>query len=130
MDEENESLMLIDPEILKKELVISLPILNAHDIEMMINGVDSSFEDASTSSSDEEKEKEKPCLKLDQRRLSLLNNPDYGVILYFLDKFRLYINVKEYPLRLFEDNLISEHDKSKEQNSFLFFFEKRFFNFI
>ncbi len=113
MDEENEASMLIDPEILQKELVISLPILSESDIEMMINGVDSSFDDSSSSSIDNEKEK--PCLKRDQRRLNLLNNPNYGIILSFMEKFRSYIDLKNYPLRIFEDNLINEKEKSKKK---------------
>jgi hypothetical protein len=108
MNDENDESMFIDPEILQKELVISLPILNESDIERMINGDDSSSEG---SISDDE-EKEKRCHKRDQRRLSLLNNPNYGVVLCFMDKFRSYINLKNYPLRIFEDNLINEQEKS------------------
>ncbi len=110
MNEQIDESMFIDPEILQKELVISLPILNESDIERMINGDDtSSSSDGSTSDDDE---KEKPCLKRDQRRLSLLNNPNYGIVLSFMDKFRSYINFKNYPLRIFEDNLINEKEKS------------------
>jgi hypothetical protein len=112
MDDENEDSMFIDPEILKKELVISLPILSESDIEMMINGADSSSED---SSSLDERENEKPCLKRDQRRLNLLNNPNYGIILSFMNEFRSCLNIKNYPLRIFEDNLISEQEKSKKK---------------
>ncbi len=120
MDDENEDSMLIDPEILKKELVISLPILSESDIEMMLNGVESSSEVTSS----EDDEKDKPCLKRDQRRLTLLNNPNYGVILSFMEKFRSYINLKNYPLRIFEDNLISEQEKSKKKK---FYFSKKIF---
>lgn len=109
MDEKVEGLMLIDPEILKKELVISLPILTESDIEMMLN-VEEPSSDLSTS---DDEEKDKPCLKRDQRRMNLLNNPNYGVILSFLDQFRSQINFKTYPLRIFEDNLICEKDKSR-----------------
>ncbi len=108
MNDLSESLMLIDPEILQKELVISLPILSESDIEMMLN-VDELSSNGSTSDEDE---KEKPCLKRDQRRLTLLNNPMYGIVLCFMEKFRSYINFKKYPLRIFEDNLISEKEKS------------------
>ena len=108
MNDENNESMFIDPEILQKELVISLPILNESDIERMINGDDTS----SNGSTSDDDEKEKPCLKRDQRRLSLLNNPNYGIVLCFMDKFRSYINLKNYPLRIFEDNLINEKEKS------------------
>jgi hypothetical protein len=124
MVEENENSMFIDPEILKKELVISLPILSESDIEMMLNGVDSSLDDSSSSSMGDEKEK--PCLKREQRRFNLLNDPNYGIILCFMDKFRSYINLKNYPLRIFEDNLINEQDKSTKKQNF-FFFKKIFF---
>lgn len=107
----------IDPEILQKELVISLPILSESDIQMMLNGVDFSCDESTSSSSlsSLDEEKDKPCLKRDQRRLSLLSNPNYGIILSFMETFRSYINLKKYPFRIFEDNLISEQDKSKQQ---------------
>ena len=106
-NDENNGSMFIDPEILQKELVISLPILTESDIERMINGEESSAED---STSDDE-EKEKRCHKRDQRRLSLLNNPNYGVVLCFIDKFRSYVNLN-YSLRIFEDNILNEKEKS------------------
>lgn len=113
MDENNDDPMFIDPEILEKELVISLPILTESDVERIINGGDSTDDG---SSSVDESDKEKPCLKRDQRRINLLNNPDYGVILCFMEKFRSYVNIKNYPLRIFEDNLISEQVKCKKKN--------------
>ncbi len=58
-------------------------------------------------------EKDKSRLNYDQRRLSLLNNPDYGVVLSFLDKFRSYVDVQEYPLHLLEENLLSHEETSK-----------------
>jgi hypothetical protein len=119
MGEQDDDSMFIDPEILKKELVISLPILSHSDVEMILNGADSSSEDLSSL---DEGENEKPCLKRDQRRLNLLNDPNYGIVLSFLDKFRSYLNLKKYPLRIFEDNLISEQEKSKKKKTF--FFEK------
>ncbi|CAF3325380.1 unnamed protein product [Rotaria socialis] len=108
MDLDHDDPRIIDPEILKKELVISLPILSEADVQMMLNGAYFSREECS---SDDDEEKEKPCLKRDQRRSNLLNNPDYGTILCFIDKFRSYINIKKYPLRILEDNLISEQEK-------------------
>ena len=117
-DKLEDSLMLIDPEILKKELVISLPILTESDIEMMLN-VGEPSSDLSTSDDDE---KEKPCLKRDQRRSNLLKNPDYGIILSFLDRFHSQINFKNYPLRIFEDNLICEKEKSTFAIDFFFLF--------
>ncbi|CAF3339298.1 unnamed protein product [Rotaria sp. Silwood1] len=107
MDVENDNSIYIDPEIIIKELVISLPVLTESDVEMILNNVDY-FDDES---SVDEDEKEKPCLKRDQRRLNLLNNPDYGIILGFIEKFRSYIKMKNYPLRILEDNLICEKEK-------------------
>ncbi|CAF1170135.1 unnamed protein product [Adineta ricciae] len=108
-DGSSDDSMFIDPEILKKELVISLPVLTESDIERMINVDDSSIEESSTST--DEFDKDKFCPKRDQRRLSLLNNPNYGIILAFIEKFRSHVNFKNYPLRIFEDNLISENEK-------------------
>lgn len=110
IDLDSENPTFIDPDILKKELVISLPILSESDVQRLLHGAD--YSHAESASSDEE-EPEKPCLKRDQRRLKLLNNPDYGIILCFIDKFRSYINMKKYPLRILEDNLISEKEKCK-----------------
>ncbi|CAF0871100.1 unnamed protein product [Adineta steineri] len=110
MSEDSDDSMCIDPEILKKELVISLPILSEADIQKILNGEESSSTEDSASSSDEV-EKDKICPKRDQRRLSLLNDPNYGVILYLMDKFRLPLKLKKYPLRIFEDNLISDQEK-------------------
>ena len=58
-------------------------------------------------------EKDKSRLNYDQRRLSLLNNPDYGVVLSFLDKFRSYVDVQDYPLHLLEENLLSHEEASQ-----------------
>ncbi|CAF0730292.1 unnamed protein product [Adineta ricciae] len=108
-DDSSDDSTFIDPEILKKELVISLPVLTESDIERMLNVDDSSTEESSTST--DEFDKDKFCPKRDQRRLSLLNDPNYGIILAFIEKFRSHVNFKSYPLRIFEDNLISEHEK-------------------
>jgi len=118
MDREDEDSMSIDQEIVTKDLVICLPMLSESDIEMMIHGAGDSSQSYVSSSNDEndddddDEEKHKPCLKRDQQRISLLNNPDYGIVLSFIDKFRSHINFKKYPLRIFEDNLLSEQDKS------------------
>ena len=110
-DDGSDDSTFIDPEILKKELVISLPVLTESDIERMLNVDDSSTEESSTST--DEFEKDKFCRKRDQRRLNLLNDPNYGIILAFIEKFRSHVNFKNYPLRIFEDNLISENEKCK-----------------
>ena len=55
-------------------------------------------------------EKETLRLNYDQRRVSLLNNPTYGIILAFLDKFRAHIDIQDYPLHLLEENLLSDQE--------------------
>ena len=108
----------IDTEILTKELVISLPILSEHDIERMLNGEESSSDDSAPppsplfSSSDES---EQPSLQRDQQRVHLLKNPDYGVVLSFLELFRPLMRIADYPLRQLEDNLLSEQENSKSR---------------
>ena len=66
-------------------------------------------------------EKDKNQLNYDQRRISLLNNPIYGVILCFLDKFRTFIDIQDYPLHLLEENLLSDQENSMN-NKFFFLF--------
>ena len=66
------------------------------------NPVDSTSED-----------KVKIGLNYDERRLSLLNNPNYGVILCFLNKFRAHVDIEDYPLHLLEENLLSDEENSK-----------------
>ena len=114
MDEESNDSTFIDPEIFEKELVVSLPILNESDIEVILNGAESSSEGSSL-----DENEQKPCLKRDQRRSNLLNNPDYGIILSFMDKFRPHICTKDYPLRILEDNLVCEKQKSKKRSLIL-----------
>ncbi|CAF4736732.1 unnamed protein product, partial [Rotaria sp. Silwood2] len=43
----------------------------------------------------------------DQRRKSLLNDPNYGIVLCFLDKFRNILSLPDYPLQRFEDHLVN-----------------------
>lgn len=62
-------------------------------------------------------EKEQIGLNYDQRRFTLLNNPTYGVILAFLDKFRAHIDLQDYPLHLLEENLLNDQDNSKQISS-------------
>ncbi|CAF1383480.1 unnamed protein product [Rotaria sp. Silwood1] len=43
----------------------------------------------------------------DQRRKNLLNDPNYGIVLCFLDQFRSVLNLPNYPLQCFEDHLVN-----------------------
>jgi len=109
MNEEKEDPILSAPNLIKEEVPTSIP-MDTHEGDI-------------PSSSDE---KEKNQLSYDQRRISLLNNPNYGVILCFLDKFRTYIDIQDYPLHLLEENLLSDQENSKKKR----FFYLVFFYFI
>lgn len=97
MIEEKEDPILAAPNSIKEELVTSIPMdTNQTDIP----------------STDE---KEKNQIDYNQRCISLLNNPNYGVILCFLDKFRSHIDIQDYPLHLLEENLLSDEENSKKE---------------
>jgi hypothetical protein len=48
-----------------------------------------------------------------RRQIDLLNDPNYGVVLCFLDQFRSVLDLPNYPLQLFEDHLINYQEKSE-----------------
>jgi hypothetical protein len=110
MNEEKEDPILAAPTLIKEELTTSIP-MDTHDGDMPSNQVDPSSD-----------EKEKNRLNYDQRRISLLNNPIYGVILCFLDKFRTYIDIQDYPLHLLEENLLSDQEDSKRKKKYIYRF--------
>jgi len=100
MNEEKEDPILAAPSTLvKEELSTTIPM-------------DTNEGDIPSNQSDE---KEKNQLNYDQRRISLLNNPNYGVILCFLDKFRTFIDIQDYPLHLLEENLLSDQENSTKR---------------
>ena len=49
----------------------------------------------------------------EQRRIRLLNDPNYGLVLCFLDKFRTVLDLPYYPYQLFEDHLVHNQESSK-----------------
>ncbi|UJR15301.1 hypothetical protein I4U23_002254 [Adineta vaga] len=51
-------------------------------------------------------------IEQDQRRIDLLNDPNYGIILCFLDKYRTILDLPHYPLQLFEDHLLQNHEQN------------------
>jgi hypothetical protein len=58
------------------------------------------------------------CLKendaeTEQCRINLLNDPNYGIVLCFLDKFRFALDLPNYPLQYFEDDLVNHHEQSE-----------------
>lgn len=97
MSEEKEDPILAAPTLVKDE---SIP-MDTNDNEKHSNNIDSTSD-----------EKDKISLSYEQRQLSLLSNPIYGVILGFLDKFRSNIDIQDYPLHLLEENLLSDQDNS------------------
>jgi hypothetical protein len=99
MNEGKEDPILAAPNPVKDELPTSTP-MDTQDENVPSNDVD-------------EKEKIRP--NYDERRVSLLNNPTYGVILGFLDKFRTHIDIQDYPLHLLEENLLSDEQNSKRK---------------
>ena len=58
---------------------------------------------------------ENPSIRMtiDQRRVDLLNDPNYGVILCFLVKYRSLLTLPHYPFELLEDHLLHYQDQSK-----------------
>lgn len=58
---------------------------------------------------------ENPSIRMtiDQRRVDLLNDPNYGVILCFLDKYRSLLALPPYPFELLEDHLLRYQGQSK-----------------
>jgi hypothetical protein len=102
MNEEKEDPILAAPIPVKDDLPTSTP-MDTHDEKLPPDHVD-------------EKEIIRP--NYDERRISLLNNPTYGVILGFLDKFRTHIDIQDYPLHLLEENLLSDEQNSKKRFSF------------
>jgi hypothetical protein len=48
----------------------------------------------------------------DQRRLSLLNDPNYGIILCFLEKFQSILDLPNYSLQRLEDHLLHYEERS------------------
>src|SRR5690348_15073513 len=94
MNEEKEETILAAKNLIKKELNKSIQ-MKTDD-----SGINSNHND--------EKEKIRP--NYDERRISLLNNPNYGIILCFLDQFRTYIDIQDYPLHLLEENLLSDQE--------------------
>jgi hypothetical protein len=100
MNEEKEDpILAAPPTLVKEELSTTIPM-------------DTNEGDIPSNQSDE---KEKNQLNYDQRRISLLNNPNYGVILCFLDKFRTFIDIQDYPLHLLEENLLSDQENSTKR---------------
>ncbi len=51
-------------------------------------------------------------IEKDQRRLSLINDPNYGIVLCFLDKFRSILDLPNYSFQRLEDHLVNYQERS------------------
>ncbi|CAF4873599.1 unnamed protein product [Rotaria socialis] len=54
-------------------------------------------------------------IEKDRRRKALLNDPNYGVVLCFLDKFRSILDLPNYLLQRFEDHLVNCEGKNSSR---------------
>ena len=52
------------------------------------------------------------CVEENRRRFELLNDPNYGIVLGFLDKYRSVLDLPIYPLQLLEDHLVNYQGES------------------
>lgn len=48
----------------------------------------------------------------DQRRLTLINDSNYGIVLCFLDKFRSVLDLPQYSFQRLEDHLVHYEERS------------------
>jgi hypothetical protein len=100
-----------EDDILTKDVVVCVDMLTAGELDILLHAdIHSSSDDDSLLSSDET---EQPSLTRDQRRMHLLNNPDYGIVLDFLERFISKMNIDVYSLQRFEENLISKRNQGK-----------------
>ncbi len=51
-------------------------------------------------------------IEKDQRRSSLINDPNYGIMLCFLDRFRTTLDLPKYSLQRLEDHLVHYQERS------------------
>ena len=56
---------------------------------------------------------DKPTLNFDQRQTLLFNNPNYGVVLCFLEHFRSFFDLDDYPFGQLEENLLNDQENSQ-----------------
>lgn len=110
----NANVVLVEPEIITKDFHVSVNMLDANEVKILLN------EDVKVFAADESADEcEEPSLKRDQRRLHLLNNPNYGIILDFVEKFRFLLNLNISSLRKLEENLLSEKEARKTNEFYL-----------
>lgn len=113
MDDDDDSTMS-DPQIFTRDFSVAVPMLNAEELAFLM---DEDFNSTSDQSSSDESDQ--PSLKRDQRRVHLLNNPDYGIVLDFLEKFRVSMKIGNYSLHSLENDLLSEKPTCKNTVRFI-----------
>jgi hypothetical protein len=111
MNEEKEDPILPAPEHDKNETIGDVPVMDTHHNGDALPGTIGSLNN----------EQDKSTVNYDQRRSNLLNNPNYGVILCFLDKFRAHVDIGDYPLHQLEENLLSDDETSKSHSFIVVF---------
>jgi hypothetical protein len=52
-------------------------------------------------------------IEINRRRIELFNDPNYGIVLSFLDKYRSILDLPIYPLQLLEDHLVNYQGESQ-----------------
>ncbi|CAF0919878.1 unnamed protein product [Didymodactylos carnosus] len=64
---------------------------------------------------DEKSDRLKAKTEKEERRLCLLNDSNYGVVLCFMDKFRPLLDLNDYSLRQFEEHLLSDNENINQR---------------
>lgn len=52
-------------------------------------------------------------IEINRRRIELFNDPNYGIVLCFLNKYRSLLDLPNYPLQLLEDHLVYYQGQSQ-----------------
>ncbi len=52
-------------------------------------------------------------IEINRRRYDLFNDPNYGIVLCFLEKYRSLLDLPNYPLQLLEDHLVNYQGESQ-----------------
>jgi hypothetical protein len=58
-------------------------------------------------------------LNQDQRRCGLLNDPNYGIVLAFMERFRSVLDLPTYPYQRLEDHLLHTDARGKPDVQYL-----------
>lgn len=88
--------------------------MNEEKSDSVVETSESKKETINDENSNEEKEKLNK--NAEERRICLLNNPNYGVILCFIERFRSHIELQDYSLQQLEENLLSDQENGSLKN--------------